>query len=148
MGGRREQTALDSYNKPVVWYLCVSKHAYKPLQQLFTDDVEFYGKNLENEPEVPCSQSGEVFSKSHWTNSSRCDMLMHPRRRAQPASPGRARHPDKRALCVGGGDRGDSQTDPERRSRRLLCESGAKHLDNGTSSKIYLDKEECKHGKK
>lgn len=28
-------------------------------------------------------------------------MLMHPRRRAQPASPGRARHPDKRALCVG-----------------------------------------------
>ena len=28
-------------------------------------------------------------------------MLMHPRRRAQPANPGRARHPDKRALCVG-----------------------------------------------
>lgn len=28
-------------------------------------------------------------------------MLVHPRRRAQPASPGRARHPDKRALCVG-----------------------------------------------
>ena len=28
-------------------------------------------------------------------------MLMHPRRRAQPASPGRARHPDKRALCAG-----------------------------------------------
>ena len=27
-------------------------------------------------------------------------MLVHPRRRAQPASPG-ARHPDKRALCVG-----------------------------------------------
>lgn len=28
-------------------------------------------------------------------------MLVHPRRRAQSASPGRARHPDKRALCVG-----------------------------------------------
>ena len=28
-------------------------------------------------------------------------MLVHPRRRAQPASPGRARHSDKRALCVG-----------------------------------------------
>ena len=28
-------------------------------------------------------------------------MLVHPRRRAQPESPGRARHPDKRALRVG-----------------------------------------------
>ena len=85
----------------MIWCLCGRKHVCKPLQRIFTDGVELYGKNLENEPEVPCSQSGEVFSKSHWTNPSRCDMLMHPRRRAQPASPGRARHPDKRALCVG-----------------------------------------------
>ena len=85
----------------MIWCLCGRKHACKPLQRIFTDGVELYGKNLENEPEVPCSQSGEVFSKSHWTNPSRCDMLVHPRRRAQPASPGRARHPDKRALCVG-----------------------------------------------
>ena len=45
----------------MIWCLCGRKHAYKPLQRIFTDGVELYGKNLENEPEVPCSQSGEVF---------------------------------------------------------------------------------------
>ena len=32
--------------------------------------------------------------------------------------------------CVRGGDRGDSEADPERRSRRLPCESGVEHLEN------------------
>lgn len=57
-------------------------------------------------------------------------MLVHPRRRAQPASPGRARHPDKRAPRAGGGDRGDLEAAPARRSRRLPCESGVEHLEN------------------
>lgn len=46
-------------------------------------------------------------------------------------SPGRARHPDKRApRAGGGGDRGDLEAAPARRSRRLPCESGVEHLEN------------------
>ena len=97
-GSEQLLTVLTTYDMVFVW-------TQTRLQASTTDFYrwrrELYGKNLENEPEVPCSQSGEVFSKNHWTNPSRRDMLMHPRRRAQPASPGRARHPDKRALCVG-----------------------------------------------
>lgn len=96
-GSEQLLTVLTTYDMVFVW-------TQTRLRASTTDFYRWrrlYGKNLENEPEVPCSQSGEVFSKSHWTNPSRCDMLMHPRRRAQPASPGRARHPDKRALCVG-----------------------------------------------
>lgn len=97
---------------------------------------------------MPCSASGELFSENHWTSDWKCVMLMHPRRRERRTSLGRARHPDKRAPRAGGGDRGDLEAAPARRSRRLPCESGVEHLENGTSSKIYLDKEEREHGKK
>lgn len=50
--------------------------------------------------------------------------------------------------CVRGGDRGDLEADPERRSRRLPCESGVEHLENGIKPKICLNKEECEDGKK
>lgn len=50
--------------------------------------------------------------------------------------------------CVRSGDRGDSEADPERRSRRLPCESGVEHLENGIKSKICLNKEECEDGRK
>ena len=75
-------------------------------------------------------------------------MLVHPRRRAQPASPGRARHPDKRALCVGAVTEATRKLTLNGGAGGCPVKAGWEHLDNGTSSKIYLDKEECEHGKK
>ena len=75
-------------------------------------------------------------------------MLMHPRRRERLGEPRTCSTSRQARPTCGGCDRGDLEAAPERRSRRLPCESGAEHLENGTSSKIYLDKEECEHGKK
>lgn len=80
---------------------------------------------------MPCSACGETF---FWETTGQAigSVLCLCTRGGESGrtSPGRARHPDKRAPRAGGGDRGDLEAAPARRSRRLPCESGVEHLEN------------------
>lgn len=113
----------------------------------YSQRIRTYGKNKKSESETPCSASDKTFWKTTGQAVGSVLFLCTRGGESGRTSPGRARHPDKRAPRAGGGDRGDLEAAPARRSRRLPCESGVEHLENWTSSKIYLDKEECEHGK-
>lgn len=114
----------------MIWYLCGRKRTWEPLQRLFTVNVSVYGKKRKASQRRLVARLAKLFWKT--TGQAIGSVLCLCTRGGESGRecPGRARHPDKRAPRAGGGDRGDLEAAPARRSRRLPCESGVEHLEN------------------
>ena len=114
----------------MIWYLCGRKRVWELLQRLFAASVSGCGKNKKSEPETPCSASGETFfGKPLDKRSEVCYADAPDEERAAGQAPDVLDILMSAPTC-GGGDRGDLEAAPARRSRRLPCESGVEHLEN------------------
>ena len=80
---------------------------------------------------MPCSASGEIFlGKPLDKRSKVCYSYAPEEERAAGQTPDVLDIPTSVPRVRGGGDRGDLEAAPARRSRRLPCESGVEHLEN------------------